>query len=385
MKITAFANFCDPQTLPMYETLYEKSGHELILAATEPMEEQVLKQGYPDYHETKPFVYKLYEEADMLSKAKKLASRSDVLIYGHCPVEYFNLAVDSGKPVFRLSQHIYRDGKTYPLKWKASYYLKHTLALKNKPVYLLCLGTYTAYDFSLTNSYKDKMFEFGEFTPVIDYDLEALIKTKQKDPVKIVWVNDLHPWYEPDTVIELAERLKEESCIFELYGTGELAEELKQKTEPLANVTVIEDDSLFIVNKALTTADIFLSTSGYNEGWGNILNRAMNHACACVVSTAVGASKMMGENENGLLYEYGNLDDLEAKIRALISDQAGREAYSRAAFIANRDVWNGTQAGERLYTLMEALLAGKSSPFTEGLCSPAKVITHEEMTRRAGL
>jgi glycosyltransferase involved in cell wall biosynthesis len=111
----------------------------------------------------------------------------------------------------------------------------------------------------------------------------------------------------------------------------------------------------------------------------------MNHACACVVSTAVGAGKMLGDNENGLLYEYGNLDDLEAKIRALITDPAGREAYSRAAFTANRDVWNGTQAGKRLYTLMEALLAGKPSPFAEGLCSPAKIVTHEDMIRRAGL
>ncbi len=169
MKITSFCNFLDPQTLPMYETLYEKSGHQLILAATEPMEEKFLKRGYPDYHEQKPYVVRLYEESDPLARAAELAAQSDVLIYGHCPVDYFNLAVKSGKPVFRLSQHIYRDGKTYPLKWKTSYYLKHTLALMNKPVYLLCLGTYTAYDYSLSKSYINKMFECGEFTEVIDY------------------------------------------------------------------------------------------------------------------------------------------------------------------------------------------------------------------------
>ena len=385
MRITAFANFLDPQTLPMYEALYEKSGHQLIFAATEPMDEHMLKQGYPDYHEIKPFVFKLYEEADMLAKAKELASQSDVLIYGHCPADYFNLCVSTGKPVFRLSQHIYRDGKTYPLKWKASYFLKHTLKLSRKPVYLLCIGTYTAHDFSLSGSYKNRMFEFGEFTPAAEYDLDSLLKAKQKEPVKIVWVNDFHPWFHPETVIELAERMKNENCLFELYGTGSMAEELKTRAEPLANVTVIEDDSLFIVDRALTSADIFLTTSDYHDGWGNILNRAMNHACACVVSTAVGASKMIGSNENGLLYEYGNMDDLESKIRALITDQAGREAYSRAAFIANRDVWNGTRAGERLYELFEAVLSGKLSPFAEGLCAPARVITQEEMARRAAL
>ena len=54
MKITAFANFCDPQTLPMYETLYEKSGHELILAATEPMEEE-LPDEPPPVHPVRPY------------------------------------------------------------------------------------------------------------------------------------------------------------------------------------------------------------------------------------------------------------------------------------------------------------------------------------------
>lgn len=385
MKITAFANFLHPQTLPMYETLYEKSGHQLTFAATEPMDEHLLKQGYPDYHELMPFVYKLYEEPDMSAKAKELAADSDVLIYGHCPSDYFDLCVSTGKPVFRLSQHIYRDGKTYPLKWRASYFLKHTLKLSRKPVYLLCIGTYTAHDFSLSGAYKNRMFEFGEFTPVAEYDLDTLLKAKQKDPVKIVWANDFRSRCHPETAAELAERLSGESCLIELYGTGRMAQELKEKTEHLANVTVIEDDSLFIVDRALTSADIFLVTGDYHDGWGNILNRAMNHACACVVSTAVGASKMIGRNENGLLYEYGNMEDLESKVRMLINDSGRREALSRAAFAATRDVWNGISAGGRLYELMEAVRSGKPSPFAEGICAPAMALTQEEMARRAAL
>ncbi len=383
MKITAFANFLDPQTLPMYDALDEQSSHQLIFAATEPMEEELLQKGYPDYHAQKPYVIKLYEESDPLAKAAELAAESDVLIYGHCPADYFNLAVKSGKPVFRLSQHIYRDGKTYPLKWKASYFVKHTLALIRKPVYLLCLGTYTAYDFSLSDSYAGKRFEFGEFTEVIDYDPEELQKAKQTDPVTVVWANPLHPWYEPDTVIELAKELTELPVKFTMYGQGELAGQLRQKAESLPNLQVIEDDSLETVDHALKHADIFLTTSSYNDGWGSILNRAMNRACACVVSTAVGASKMIGRNETGLLYEYGNSEDLKAKVMRLVEDSGLRRSLGEAAYTANREVWNGTEAGNRLYALMEALSEGKPSPFAEGLCSPAQIVTKAEMKQRA--
>ncbi len=387
MRITAFANFADPQTLPMYQTLYEETGGNFVLAVTEPMEERLLSAGYPDYNHTLPFVERLYETADMKAQAVKLAAESDALIYGHCPVEYFNLSVKSGKPVFRLSQHIYRDGnlKAVPLKWKLSYFLKHTMALKGKPVYLMCLGTYTAQDFSLTHSYTGKMFEFGEFTETIDYDLNDLQKEKSRDPVCIVWRNNLHPWFHPDTVLDLAGKLKDRNVRFELYGTGELEAKLREriKEEDLTAVTLSTDVSLETVRSALKRADVFLTTSSYNDGWGNMLNQAMNHACACVVSTAVGASKMIAMNQNGLLYEYGNQQDLYAKVVKLVDDPELCTRLGAAAFASSRDVWNGVEAGKRLYALINAVSAGKPSPFTEGLCSPAQIVTHEEMSRRA--
>ena len=51
MKITVFANYADPSKVPLYKTLYERSGHQLILAASEPMEAKFLEQGYPDLNQ----------------------------------------------------------------------------------------------------------------------------------------------------------------------------------------------------------------------------------------------------------------------------------------------------------------------------------------------
>ena len=72
MKITCFANFADPQTYPFFTTLYEKTGHQFLLAATEPFEQQLLEYGYEDLNES-VFVEKLYMAEDPLKKAEELA------------------------------------------------------------------------------------------------------------------------------------------------------------------------------------------------------------------------------------------------------------------------------------------------------------------------
>ena len=92
---------------------------------------------------------------------------------------------------------------------------------------------------------------------------------------------------------------------------------------------------------------------------------------------------MIGANENGLLYEFGNFEDLKEKVIRLVKDKEFRESLGAAAYTANRDVWNGVQAGVRLYALMEALLVGKPSPFEEGICAPAAIVTKADMKQRA--
>ena len=122
MKITMFGNFADPQILPFCEKLDELTGKQFVLAATEPFPSDLLEDGYPDTNGAS-FVKRLYESKDALAEAGSLIRESDVLIYAHCPKEYFDLCVRSGKPVFRFSQHLYRDGnlKAISLKqWESS-------------------------------------------------------------------------------------------------------------------------------------------------------------------------------------------------------------------------------------------------------------------------
>ena len=46
------------------------------------------------------------------------------------------------------------------------------------------------------------------------------------------------------------------------------------------------------------------------EGWGAVLNEAMNSGCACIASHAIGSAGFLIEHgENGFVYRDGDMDD----------------------------------------------------------------------------
>ncbi|MBR2761846.1 MAG: glycosyltransferase family 4 protein [Solobacterium sp.] len=378
MKITMFVNYADPQILPFARTLAQETEGNFTLAATEPFSKDLLAFGYPDTNE-EPYVVRLYETAGPLKAAASLAETSDALIYAHCPGEYFDLAVRSGKPVFRFSQHIYRNGdlRHIPLKMKASYYLKHTVALKHKPVYLMCIGTYTAQDFSLTGSYEGRMFEFGEFPELLPFDFKPV----HEKPC-VLWANDFipsaHPEVFPDLVRTLPDPMKH-SLEFVMAGHGELLEGIRRDIEqshlPIRiTVPVCRED----LHEVLKNADIYVMSSDYHEGWGNTLNLAMNFEAAPVVSTAVGSNKLIDPFRTGMLYEYGNTEALRERIEELAGSPEKTRKMGQLAAASLKKTWNGEVGARRFLRLAEALASGRPSPFEEGLCRRAEIITQKD-------
>ncbi|MBR2767942.1 MAG: glycosyltransferase family 4 protein [Solobacterium sp.] len=383
MKITMFGNFADPQILPFCEKLDELTGKQFVLAATEPFPSDLLEDGYPDTNGAS-FVKRLYESKDALAEAGSLIRESDVLIYAHCPKEYFDLCVRSGKPVFRFSQHLYRDGnlKAISLKQKGSNYLRHTMAMKNKPVYLMCISTYTAMDYSLTNSYEGKRFEFGAFPEVFSANAEALRQARRSEPPMILWANEFSDITHPEVFLDLVKNLKDRRVRFVMAGKGPRYEEIQARAADLP-IEFVTPESPQNLQELLKQASVFVMTSDYREGWGNILNRAMNACLACVVSTAVGSAKLIDMPGTGLLYETGNTEDLTRKVSWLLDHPEEAEAIGASAEESIRENYNGEEAAKRFLKLAEAIKAGKGSPFETGLCAPAQVIRQEDLIQKA--
>ena len=125
----------------------------------------------------------------------------------------------------------------------------------------------------------------------------------------------------------------------------------------------------------LDHARVLLFTSGYEEGWGVILNDAMNAGCAVVASDATGSSTFLIQNGvNGFRYPMGNVEEATGITARLLQDQALRGRIGRAAYRTIAETWNCDVAANRLLALSEAILGGDPSPdlYADGPCSLIK-------------
>ncbi len=111
--------------------------------------------------------------------------------------------------------------------------------------------------------------------------------------MSILWVGRLIKWKHPELAIIVAKMLRDSGYDFnmKIIGQGEMKAELIK----MIKIYNLEKYIYFLdymspekVREHMEQANIFLFTSDYNEGWGAVLNEAMNSGCSVVASHAIG-------------------------------------------------------------------------------------------------
>ena len=123
-------------------------------------------------------------------------------------------------------------------------------------------------------------------------------------------------------------------------------------------------------------SSIYLFTSDRQEGWGAVLNEAMNSGCAVVASSAIGAVPfLLKDKVNGYIYEDGNINQASNIVKELIQDKKVKSQISSNAYHSITSTWNSHVAADRLIQLIEALQNKTcTNIFREGPCSVAPVL-----------
>ena len=164
-----------------------------------------------------------------------------------------------------------------------------------------------------------------------------------------------------------------------IIGSGEMELSLHQMIEQKGLSdrvkmlgTMPSDD----VRKYMEKTDVFLFTSDFNEGWGAVLNEAMNSGCAVVASHAAGAVPFLIRNgENGFIYENGNERSLYLKVRELLEDSNKRVQFGKAAYQTIVNGWNAEDAARRIVNLVKKIEThGEYDLYQYGPCSRATIL-----------
>jgi len=119
-------------------------------------------------------------------------------------------------------------------------------------------------------------------------------------------------------------------------------------------------------------ANIFIGTSDSNEGWGAVINEAMNAGCAIVANKKMGSVPfLIKEKYNGFIYE--NYKQLEERIKLLIKDKELRKHFSKNAYNYITEEWTSKIATENIVELFETIIKNKEFELEEGPASKAKI------------
>ena len=381
MIITFYSNFLNHHQLPLCQELLRLTNNNFFFVATLPTPDDRLKLGYHDMNKDYPFVITTYDSQENRNKAFKLSLTSDVVIHGSAPEEYIVERINQNKLTFRYLERLGKRSFIHGLSpnFLRLVYLKH-IRNKHKELYVLCASAYTAKDYALYGCYRNKCIKWGYFPDVINYDVDDLLKNK--DTNLILWVGRLIDWKHPEVAVKIAVKLVKDGIPFKMriIGTGNMENELRDliNEHKLAScVELVGSLSPEEVRNNMEKASVFLFTSNKQEGWGAVLNEAMNSCCAIVASHIIGSVPyLIIHNENGLIYHSSKLEELYKNVKYLMERPDERARLGKAAHRTISGEWSARIAAERLIGLSECILSGGNflDLYPTGPCSPAEII-----------
>lgn len=378
MKILFCSNYFSHHQRPLSDALDELTEHNYFFLAHREMDTERKTLGWGQ-DLARPYVG-MPTDGDIQKKLEDL----DVLITGSFPEKLTTDYAKYAKLFFRYSERPLKTGNP-ALKYIPRFLRWHRRNPPWRKTYMLCASAYTAGDYAKFGLFRGRCYKWGYFPETIRYpSIDDLIDRKEK--ATILWCGRFISWKHPDDVIEVAKMLRDAGCCFKIkmIGTGEMERQLKQQASEAGlldeNVRFLGAMSPEAVRRHMESAGICLFTSDRQEGWGAVLNEAMNSGCAVVASDAAGATPyLVNDGVNGSVYHSGDVQELYEKVRRLLENTTMQYSFGKAAYQTITELWNSEVAAKRFLQLSQALLNGTdaSGLFANGPCSPAKPLRED--------
>lgn len=377
MRLVFVSSAMNHHQLPFCMAMVRAIGDDFKFIATKPVTEERLKLGYHDYNNQFDFIITAYENEEKYNQARMLNYESDVSIVGSAPEEFVSDRAYSGKLTFRYSERLYKTSIKHAF---SPQFVKEICAIhtpmRKKNVYMLCAGAYVSFDYGIWGHYKNKTYKWGYFPETREHNLKQLFEKKNEDKkMKLLWVGRMLDWKHPELSIIVADKLKKlgYNFVLDIIGTGPMEDELRNMVETMhlqEHVCFWGSMSPDNVRQHMEKAHVFLFTSDRNEGWGAVLNEAMNSGCVVICNKAIGAVPfMVVDKENGLIYSRNNSQVILQLVKKVLDNPEMIEQLGTNAYFTIEKEWNAQVASERFLNLSQRLLTGKDTQYSEGICS----------------
>lgn len=377
MTLTLVSNFLNHHQLPLCKAFIKLlSPNNFHFVAYKKIDKERIAMGYEDMNDKYPFVIKAYQSDADYREALELIASSDVVILGACPIELCKIRLISGKLTFRFCERIFKNGTWHrflPTTMSKIYqgYTKY----RNKELYILCASAYLANDLSLVGFNRKKCFKWGYFPEIKSYKLEELLRKKANQEINILWVGRMIWWKHPEDALYAVKYLLNKGirCKLTFIGEGEKKDDMKRLSIQLN----VQDKVLFKdfcsereVRNYMESANIYIFSSGKQEGWGAVLNEAMNSGCIVIANNNAGStSYLIQHKHNGLIYD--SRSNLYSCLDFYIQNQDSMPQLGLNAYKSMSGIWNAENAAKKFVQLATLLQAKKENFIFDGPCSRA--------------
>ncbi len=232
-------------------------------------------------------------------------------------------------------------------------------------------------DYSLFGSFPDKKLKWGYFPPVRCEEISSLMTKKRetreegglsgrRGTTEMIWAGRFVDFKHIEVCIKLVVDLAAAGMNFHMniVGDGDQMEAMRAKIRENRCRDYItfhgfrEPDA---VRDLMEQCSVMVFTSDHGEGWGAVMNEAMNAGCAVVAGSEAGAVPYLVKNGvNGYIYNDMDYKDLYAKVCHVLDDRQQQERFGIAGNRAIRETWNAKVAADRLLRICTELQTGKT-------------------------
>jgi len=383
MKITFYSNFLNHHQIPFCHEMFKALGHDFTFVATEPVPEERIQGGYLTDFSTYTYLLESHKSPKHEEIALNLGLASDIVIIGSADDRYIKERVKLNKLTFRYSERLFKKGFLYFFHPKAfiKRFFKDTL-LRHKNVYMLSSSAYTPYDYSFYLAYPKKFIKWGYFPELKIYKRDELFKLKPKKEIHMLWAGRFLDWKRPFDAVHVFERLSQDYPHLRLtmLGTGPIYQKvLDYITEKkLTHIQLMGAVKAHEVRSQMEKAHIFLLTSNKEEGWGAVLNEAMNAGCLCFANYVVGSAPYLIKHlENGIMYK--GIDSLEFYLKSYLNQKDKIQELGWNAYLTIQNTWNPSVASHRFLEYSKALLLNQKITYDEGPLSVAQRLSEKKV------
>lgn len=384
MKITFILSSLGYHQIPICNELYSSLKDNFKVIATQKITSGRFGLNYDDMAKAFPYVLKAYKDKYNSKEAIEIINNSDIIVIGSSPKVYTDILNENKNIiVIRYCERFFKKG-TWRRFIPKTFYSIYNPFLRNKNrqnFCTFCSSAFTSYDLSIVGGKKIKTFKWGYFPELKEYNKNELFNLKHNNTTKLLWSGRFLKWKHCEDAINACKMLKDNNYLFtlDIIGSGTEEHNLKNlvKKHKLENeikfISAVNTDTL---REYMEKANIYLFTSDKGEGWGAVLNEAMNSGCTCIASHEIGAVPfLISDGTNGFIYKSRDVNDLYNRIKVLINNNELQIKIGKEAYNTIYTLWNHKIAAQRLISFSKEFSnTNNCNLFEDGPLSKANII-----------